>query len=300
MKISKFLVPVLGLPVLLGTGTTLVSCNKNKNSFVTDPWAVVVFHANRGLEHLKEWYGLDSFIGLERTIKVYGIEHKVKVVGENEDYIVDETNNKPLLSRPAALTFQFSNVLTAINERHEITPVKLNFGEVQSFCNWSLSNARSFLVSNKYPNPLIDEIEQQLGENSIKTVSKKTLSSPRLANFAPETIFLPSLADIFNVDQISEIDDEYCLEAEIEPGVYREPYSYYRQTIDQNDLRAPKHKQRVLALTDTDGFAEPYWLRTSLLSKQQPYNTFYVASDGASWDHDVNSKLFGLAPMFCI
>lgn len=301
MKISKFLVPILGLPMLMGISlNTMVSCGKDVHSFEADPWTAVVSHANQGLSHLKEWYGLDSFIGLEKTINIYGLEHKVRVIGENEDYLAD-SQGKPQLDKPVALTFQFSNIVSIKTDDGIISPVVLYFNDGE-FANWSNSEIRAFIngEDERYESLSIrHELQQQLGDNAIKSIAKSTMFQPDVYIYESETVFLPSITDIFNVKQTKYINNSFIGEAKLNDDVYREPYSYYRQAIDQNDQSAPRYRHRVLAMSDLGGFYEPYWLRTSCVDEWAEKQSLSVSWDGI-WNRSQNADVLSIAPIFCI
>lgn len=313
MKISKFFVPILGLPLVLGTGlTTLVSCkdkNDSVNAFENDSWTTIVFFANRGLDALKNHYGLDSFVGLERTVKIYGVEHKVRVVGENEDYLADN-EGKPDITKPVALTFQFANIVSGLNDEGTIMPLPLPFDTTTYlFSYWGGSAVRKFLRGEGYYKDysFYDELKQQLGNNAIKEVVKYSMLMNDLAKPGIETLFLPGITDIFNVEQTYEyVDEDFIGEATLVEGEeiqYHEPYSYYRNAIDQDDEQAPRNRQRVLALTDADGFYEPYWLRTSCVNEigteEDPTKTLSISADG-KWNRTTSATQLHIAPIFCI
>jgi len=74
-------------------------------NFFTDHWENICYYADQGLDKLKEVYGLDTFIGLERTVTMNGTVHKVRVIGENHDKITGST-------KTATLTFESSTLLS--------------------------------------------------------------------------------------------------------------------------------------------------------------------------------------------
>ncbi len=314
MKINKILVPILGLPLVLGAGlTTLVGCNKGKeDKFKTDDWQTVVEHANKGLNDLKAYYGLDSFVGLERTIKINGIEHKVRVIGENEDYLAGE-DDKPQLDKPVALTFQFDNIISSMTEDGIIDPEYKNIG---NGWGWKTSNVRKFLNEEEGTGlkPFIKQMEEQLGEDAIKIVSKKIITLDVVGvGFISEKIFEPALAEIYNVQQLNDVyfDEEsyeiYQKEANTDSaGQNQGPYSYYKQNIKQDDESAVIHQQKCLIRTDVDGFAHPYWLRSAYITDDTEYNAQWnIWSNGMrcpiSESGEVENHWYlGMAPIFCI
>lgn len=78
-------------------------------NFETDSWDTVCHYANQGFESLSEAYHLtkEQFLNKKRKIVINGLEHEVRVIGVEEDYM--DVDHK----QPAALTFQFNNVITA-------------------------------------------------------------------------------------------------------------------------------------------------------------------------------------------
>lgn len=87
------------------------------NMFTSDSWDTVCWWANAGLDALHTAYAEDckankfepgTLIGLERKVTVNGLEHKVLVVDENAD-----TYSNDGVTTPAALTFQFQNLISA-------------------------------------------------------------------------------------------------------------------------------------------------------------------------------------------
>lgn len=314
MKINKFLTPVLSLPLVVCFGlSAMVSCSKDKKTaFETDPWSTIVEHANQGLNHLKQHYGVNSFVGLERSVKINGLDQKVRVIGENEDYIASASGAPT--NDMAALTFQFVNVLSWLSV-NQILPVCVSMGA--STWGWENSDVRTYLTSTVGENSFANQMNEQLGVGAVQTVSKWSvnhdLDDPASAH--SETFFIPSLADIYNEDQINfdifEDADFYQLEANHLVGSeeYQKPYSYYRNNINQDDDFAYEHTTRVLALTDCDGYSQPYWLRTTYEDFDKDNNAHYCIWTNGRRCIDETITLEGeifdgfnlcLSPVFCI
>jgi len=74
-------------------------------NFFTDHWENICYYADQGLDKLKEVYGINSFIGLERTITINGSVHVVRVIDENHDKLTG-------LNKTAALTFESVTLLS--------------------------------------------------------------------------------------------------------------------------------------------------------------------------------------------
>lgn len=71
-------------------------------TFNNDSWENVVTWSNKGLEELKNHYGLDTFVGQTRTVTVNTQKHTVRVIGENHDVLTNKSDK-------ATLTFEFVN-----------------------------------------------------------------------------------------------------------------------------------------------------------------------------------------------
>lgn len=85
-------------------------------SFALDGWDVICGLANTGgLDALKKHYhlaeyGLNSFVGLERKVTINGVEHWVRVIGENHDELSNSSGET------ATLTFESCGVIISKQE----------------------------------------------------------------------------------------------------------------------------------------------------------------------------------------
>ena len=127
LKINTFLLCILTPSLVVGAGSTLVGCHQKNNNFQADPWNVVAYQASFGLEHLKEYYGLNTFVGLEKTMKINDLDHTVRVIGEGEDDIVDQNNM--LTGKKAALTLQFSTIISQKGDDGNIEAITMPLEE---------------------------------------------------------------------------------------------------------------------------------------------------------------------------
>lgn len=330
-KLNKFLAPILGLTPVLFTGlSTMVSCKKNIGTFETDSWSIVGELATQGLDALKQHYGLDSFIGLEREVEIFGVTHKVRVIGENEDTIVDG-NGSPT-GKKAALTFQFSTILTIKDQdTGELEPIEApfeyNMESENTEYRWINSDARDWLNDAKEVTSFKYQLINAIGSNVLKTVSKASfndLTQPapvsvggKGVSYNNECIFLLSLADIYSgpKDQLPhehDGDEYYKHEGNQIPGGNL-PYSFFRQNI-RNDFQWYMAID-CLSLKDASGRNCNYWLRTGCIHPSyiewreeiiEYYGQWVIGVGGqcAFWDGEdypyPTQYDIGLAPCFCI
>lgn len=88
------------------TGATLVQTTpiQAEANFETDSWTNVITYAKKGLKALQNHYGIQNFVGLQRSIHVNGIGHTVRVIGQEQD--VNEKGKK------MPLTFEFTTAIS--------------------------------------------------------------------------------------------------------------------------------------------------------------------------------------------
>ena len=327
MKKHIVLMPIFCLPLMGANLTTLVSCKdneENKPTFENDSWSNVALYADQGLEALKKHYGLETFIGLERTVNVFGVDHKVRVIGEDEDIINSEITS---LKR-ASLTFQFSTILSQKDEDMGgvIVPIEMPFIAEQegdrAYNRWGGSDVRQWLNDKNDENSFKTQLENAIGSNVLKTVKKNSIGElyypQRSAKSNEETIFLLSLGDIYSAGRNQLPDEEpndewYVREANIVAGGWK-PYSFFTKNIRYDfDYLTPV---RCLTLSDPNGQNHPYWLRTGYTSQTEIeiseeesylyYGQWVMGADGACghWFLDnpypIQFSSIGLAPCFCI
>lgn len=314
-KIFKLLVSA-SLPTMALCCAPLTSCGnqekKEEITFENDDWKNVVTLANEGLDALKSHYNVDTFVGLERTVTIYDYQYKVRVIGENEDRLANDSGEPT--NTFAALTFQFAQLLSVEYESGDVWPMVIPFTDAQSGEVWKDSLVRSFLNEKKVISPdftfdLKTSIEDNLGvEGSIKRVSKKSYKSQAFeTDFVvsyPEYIFLPSLGDIYSGDQLPSTDKEgyeYEYEANKIDGSYR-PYSYFTKNIDP-ERGSHATQAQALILGDINNHSFPYWLRSAYCDNTSaPIPVWYMNYDGEC-DECISNPFeegHALAPIFCI
>lgn len=271
-------------------------------SFEVDSWENVITQANKGLDHLKDYYHLDSFIpshkedskesanqlNLERLVDVDGVSHRVRVIGENHDFTnADHTQT-------AALTFEFTNVVTktlgdfenpaqAINVYWNETSAEPKFNiwwDGQQSCD-----LREYLNSTKNIG-FLRSLPDALTEG-IKPVYKATAKGNKDATLidSKQKVWLLSATEM------GASDDEISTMAALNEGTC---YEYYK-----NSLQIPELRMKSLVGEYED---YPYWLRSP------GCGTITIGADnlalysyaGFMLYYLVDSTDFGFAPCFCI
>ena len=302
-------------PILMSPSLVLISsCNKGAgNNFLTDSWSNVLTHANQGLNNLKNYYGRSSFVGLTRQITINNCIYSVQVVGENEDYLAINTG-APNFDKPVALTFMFKTVVQEYQLQAGAVPYEIKYRESTNYDEdmWGSSIVREYLTGDFFED-LNDALKEDTEQEGIKTVSKSTIfvHGNGDVKWNQETVFLPSLADIFSSKednyQLPEVvkgiehQDAYKREGIPTPtGLYKR-YTFFDSIVDTSyDQPHPE-----LQVEDGEGHTVPYWLRSC---KPTP-----VYDDWSEWGWDSISKTFQpvanvhdisvkacLAPIFCI
>lgn len=337
MKTTKISRLMFGLstPILLVLPfSSLASCTKDseyegEGVFETDPWGVVLRHANLGLDDLKEYYQLDSFVGLQKEITIDGYNYHLRVIGENQDHLAD-IEGKPQMDKPAALTFIFEEVIQQKNEESGYYEPKETIytegSRIEGDAIWDTSIVREYL-NGKF----LKKLNAALGSNSnkvgVKTVSKNTIIKHGSGEVSPaaERVFLPSLGDFFTSQQLPEVlGDSYNENAYIEEGIstpYNSDvytrYSYYYDKVTEDcvDEEYESIIHNELAMYGaTDGGFESYWLRTCKPGFGDDWNEWYLSVDYneieeenecrfkiTPFDHAEEDYVkAGMAPIFCI
>lgn len=207
-------------------------------TFANDTWENVCYHAGLGLDHLKEYYGIDTFIGREREITLNNGEseeeptttYTVRVIGENEDETPD--------NKKAALTFEFKTNVTPKTkgcryfEDETVFPYFTD-SVIRSYCNGT--------VLSYFP---------EIVRDSIKTVKKKTAALVEPGSFTIEEtedkVFPLSRNEISDNYEEMEVGKDYYLNE-------NPTYSYYQKA---------KNMVRYKGIKD---ITKSYWLRTPYL-----------------------------------
>lgn len=306
-------------PILMSPTFVLISsCNKKgaTNDFLTDSWSNVLTHANQGLNNLKKYYGRSSFIGLTRQISFNNCIYSVQVVGENEDFLANRTSGAPDFGRPVALTFMFRTVIQDYQLDVGAIPYPKEYREPDSYYEdmWGTSIVREYLTGAFFED-LNDALKEGTEQEGIKTVSKSTIfvHGNGDVKWNYETVFLPSLADIFSSQEdnyqlpevIKGIDHQDAYKREGIPtpttpvdSLYKR-YSFFDSIVDKSyDKPHPE-----LAAYDGEGNKVPYWLR-SCEPKATPaeFSEWYWSKESQAFAHCnmIDGRELYLAPLFCI
>lgn len=295
--------------------------SKPEYDFKTDTWANVNKHCKDGLSALKDAYGLDNFVGIEKELKVDELgTYIIRVVGQGEDHLSDNMG-KPT-TETAPLTFQFVTVLTEVDgSTFKPKPLETNWGHYDEKApadEWEKSDIRAYL--NDYSEfGFMSFLSSALGikNQDFKVVSKNTITdshfydkehkkNPKM-NSAGEAIFLPSLHNIFSREGLAKYKGTdnpwYALEDEDQTnGSYCGQYSYYKTVVE--DI-APSKIDREIAKKiqgrTMEGEIMTYWLRT-------PYVTTSPVTETASaWCMGLlgvvnytQRSVIPVCPMFCL
>lgn len=178
-------------------------------SFITDKWENVATVANSGLEALKKYYGKESFVGLEREIKLDNSEEimKFRVVGENHDVLADSDEHV------AALTFEACYTAPSI----------MAYGE--NYASYSNSKVRSAINDNFFVNNIPLEVKR--GIPLVKKISAGTKPDGEelyvtVMEETEDHVFILSLRELGDV--WFSLAEPYSLE--------EKAYDYYRMPIN--------------------------------------------------------------------
>lgn len=292
------------------------------SSFSTDSWENVAKQAKKGLNHLKEYYGVKSFAGLTRTVTVNGLKHQVMVVGENED--IDENGKK------VPLTFQFLNVICD-EEGHPLkvkwnntSTSQLNYWEsnindalVQDgiYENWYLADGESAKEWYGYQSSLINMIPQTIQSN-MKSIKRKVLtydasSKSYKATQESRKLFIPTMNSSFSDKGIiNSTDAKYFVKDEIKQLYASEDnqYSYYKNLIGDTVVYNRRPSRIPFTFNPVDStyydlnvaLATPTTTTSEIFAISMSYDSsldLYV--NGTVVGHTSN-ELCSLAPMFGI
>lgn len=241
------------------------------NQFFTDSWTTIVDLANQGLDQLKQHYQLETFVGLEREIVINNVIHKVRVIGENHDYLADSESLET-----AALTFEFSTLLS--DALGNAMKQWYNYSSDAPYYNiWFDTNQSCFLrdILVGVVKPMITAGMGFTEENCpIKDVIKTTAHGNKISTpeFHIESVWSLSMTELFQVTPPT---------TPIEGSVYE----YY------NNQTASHIKY------DVAGNRFNYWLRSPECS-----------SDCYSWTANINGDAFpmqvlescAISPCFCL
>lgn len=243
-------------------------------------------------EICKERYGVESPIGLEKNILLNDINYKLRVIGWNEDF-QDYDEKTGVLSKPAALTFEFINVIS--NEKTHLGVIE-NWNNITKSENsyWHLMRkaiGSKIEIEDHSCSLRLKLIDKEKGliasfpdgvKNNIKKVYKGCVpfgSTDKEILYGRETLFLLGMS-------------EYGIESSgsqpiIEP-IDGKTYSYYANN-------------KNLVKLDLDGEQRNYWFRTTRIGDEQQNKIIYCdinEPDKHSWS--LCNQPLAFAPAFCI
>ncbi len=291
------------------------------DNFETDPWATICHYANQGLGILCAAYRQPAswFVGKERTISVNQLNHKVLVVGtNNETYVKDGGLNF------AALTFQFKNLLSRSDGLSLGVPWSSG-GDNINYDYWNSALCHSLNGSDpEWHDPDIDknafemiELDNAEWADSIKAVKQthnvcKTLPTepgekiPWELETHEEKVFCPTISNYFSQkgieetrwDPITRWDYQlYCAEGK--------QFQYYAQNIIFDSCIGEEGTTKLfhkLKLYNCGGGCDDYIVGTPVLSK---LDAIWIVHDeekdyGSFYQHWEAKNGGAVAPCFCI
>lgn len=324
---KKILIPTL-LAAAISPLAMSVSCTKGPqtDSFATDPWSTICYYANKGLKKLHKAYQDEcdanelfpgTLIGLERTVTLNNIEHKVMVIGEDQDTYDDQK---------ASLTFQFTNLISRESDSTYLTiewnkDVPVNYNYWTSTLNnalnghdvvWNNDDTNKLSVLEMITNGNNDDLAQNIKNvNHSVNVYNEAATSYEIST-KPTKLFIPSLANYLSPKGIDDTDDEYISD-ELNGKYCQEgqQYQYYANRIGNNPImyKGEDHRRHInhfdcLLFKDC---AQSYY--ANLASKDfwiaSPYlnlsiSSWYVDNDGSMSLTGIVDLARAIVPCFCI
>ncbi|MCQ2795663.1 MAG: DUF6273 domain-containing protein [Bacilli bacterium] len=239
----------------------------------------------------------DAFsVGDTKTVKVNGLNHKVRIIGFNHDELSTSTEQAP---KYASITFEFANVIT--NSNRVTTTIwdgvyqtsGDNFDYRESIINSFLNNTEdNNSVINMLPSS--GDIKNPDLREVIKPVDKKVGVSTDSGHSYIATSFdgdahpYPYLFLLAHDEITKDRRESYAASNE---GT---TYEYYKQHDDKNS-----RIKKVAGL----GVSRTYWLRSPRPHPTTHNNScaWHVSMSGDLFgDLTVYNELFGVAPAFCI
>lgn len=332
MNKIKLLSPILGIATLASASTATIACAyKAKapvaNSFEEDPWSTVAYYANKGLDALCKAYSCkaENFIGKQRKITLNGCEHKVIVIGTNQDQYKSKGK-----TYNAALTFQFDNLVSAKNEDASIslhvpwtsssTDGNKNYWD--TFLEIALNSTTNNVTWWNYSSEkrsvytmLKDSDPKNLWTKNIKHVSR-SVCVYKNDEWSPEThevnIFVPTISNIYSESGITNTDDTYFSEyaekilSEGQPNITNKQYAYYALPGNVGEINAKTNVPvDCLRKKGIDGYYGYYWFATpafKCLSTEftQAFSLTENSSHGYTNIISTASSNTAVCPCFCL
>ncbi len=289
------------------------------DDFTTDPWSTVIYYANQGLDALCKAYSKtpDDFIGMKRILKINGLDHKVMVVGTN-----NEKYEKNGIGQIAALTFQF---VTCISKQDNDGLATFYDGEQPIFDYWNSLLWNALNGTNvRWSDPTIRKSvaemvadDEPLVSKNIKEVyrgvNSSTMVSPNYYPWHLDTrktkFFEPTLANYFSDKGITdtgygeELTDLFKSQEAMQRCMDEgDQYQYYalEGNIEDNILTTskPPDYYKCLICTTVDGRGAVKYHLTSPVIDENNHNWFIEGEElRANFTYESSCCV---VPCFCI
>lgn len=286
-------------------------------TFENDDWENLAYWANAGdADLLAKIYNLGSkeqLLNKRRSVTYDGIEQEVRVIGIEHDYLkcAEEGDMGELESRPAALTFEFVDLL-----QDSSGPVKLDIGKsdtngqnywrynegLESKGTWGhQSNIRTFL-KDKFASKFDPEVAPW-----VKTISKRRLAYAEVdGRFEPEveTKFM-IFNDQYFIPTVTELNGTQGDEGTLAKKTYvREGIAYeeYAKEGEPTDYAWEKRAKKV------NGKYKEYWTSSFSIRYQIAFQIFYddamyIYGGSEGYGNPMSQTIdydMCIAPCFCI
>lgn len=307
---KKFLIPMLIATTTAAPLMATVSCAPKKaESFINDSWKTVCYYAKKGLDKLHKAYEADcnantdfpgTLIGLERKVTINGLEHTVKVVGEEQDYL-DEKHEKPV-----TLTFQFTNLISGTNKKLLSTfwqggDQQINAHYWNSTLNDALNSTEDVEWRDGDKGHLVDEKHSvyEMIKDGNKDLAKNIKSVDKVVNVDPSEsinwiqmnhatkLFCPTIANYYQNDKLPT-SYQHLAEGK--------QYQYYEKKLkDKSAFDA----NSILLYSDLAQQQSNYWLTSPKIGDRDQIYCIGLSQHGAVINQGCSHQ-YPVAPCFCI
>lgn len=270
--------------------------NPKPISWETDDWRTIAFYAEQGIDALADAYPdeyksenaqthkiKNSFIGSTKQMVIddplvedNSYSYNFRVIGTEYDTIAES-------SQKATLTWELNNLITTngdpwLTGAHPIPWTKYAvLGEMFDNAWMVEDNVWSSDVRKYFIDTMEHMLTETLGENTIKTVIKKTPSGLKLDNVveSEEKLFPLSINEIYS----SEVIYSHALTKE-KADIYTqcgEQYQFFKNAIGDKgmDVEIDELKKQGI-----DKEIERYWLRTPYITNEDCVHVWHITSDG--------------------
>lgn len=210
------------------------------------------------------------YIGDTKTVEVNGLNHKVRIIGFNQD--------KDLEGNSVGITFEFANVITDSNGKAVTTKWNIKEPKTNEPNNYDFPDSTFNDLLNEGDNSIFKALPIGL-QQAIKIVNKKVgLDS----SYSTKTPYSTKLFPLAHDEMVN--NESYVADGE---GT---KYQYY---IDHpND--ADRIKRKV-----GGEVGEFYWLRSPYTGNCS-YYAWSVRDGGRLYYYNIYNYAFAVAPAFCI